>query len=75
MDGPNLIAAISACLNPDAEIRKAGEEAVKQVRTCASQPRAFNNRELHFCFDVLNMICDYYFWSSGAVLFFADSVC
>ena len=31
MDPQNLVAAIAACLSPDASVRKAGEEAVKQV--------------------------------------------
>jgi hypothetical protein len=32
MDIQQLVAALTACTNPDAIIRKAGEEAVKQVR-------------------------------------------
>jgi len=32
MDLQQLVAALTACTNPDATIRRAGEEAVKQVR-------------------------------------------
>jgi hypothetical protein len=32
MDIQQLVAALTACTNPDANIRRSGEEAVKQVR-------------------------------------------
>jgi hypothetical protein len=32
MDIQQLVAALTACTNPDANIRRAGEDAVKQVR-------------------------------------------
>jgi hypothetical protein len=35
MDIQQLVAALTACTNPDANIRRAGEEAVKQVRILA----------------------------------------
>lgn len=31
MDIQQLVAAITACTNPDANVRKAGEDALKQV--------------------------------------------
>lgn len=36
MEIPQLVAAITACTNPDGNIRKAGEDALKQVR---AEPR------------------------------------
>ena len=45
MDIQQLVAALTACANPDANIRKAGEEAVKQVRLMSCKHYSSNQNQ------------------------------